>query len=160
MLGELCQRCGLCCGGSLFTFLPVTADEAARIAPLGVRLEQRRDGRTAMLLPCAVLRGARCGAYELRPARCREFVCQLGRALERGERSMEAAVTVVDEAKRQLGELEALLGPAAGAEVRGVMQRAQQYEATEPDDAKQRELRLRARELEAMLQHYFVGPTR
>lgn len=30
-LSELCQACGLCCNGSLFTFLPVTEAEANRI---------------------------------------------------------------------------------------------------------------------------------
>lgn len=159
MVSELCQQCGLCCSGSLFTFLPVSSEEAGRVGALGVRLEQRRDGRIAMLLPCAVLRGTRCGAYEQRPARCREFVCQLGRALERGERSMADAIVVVEEAKRRLAELEQLVGPAAPGDVRSVMQRAQQFEATEPEDPRLRAVRGAARELEAMLQHYFVGPT-
>ena len=159
MLSTLCQQCGLCCGGSLFTFLPVSADEAGRMRALGVRLEPRRDGRTAMLLPCAALDGTRCGAYAQRPARCREFVCQLGRAVERGERSMEDALTVLGEVKRRLQALEALLGPKAAGEHRGVLQRALQAEASGPDDVRWWELRRGARELEAMLKHYFVGPS-
>ncbi|MBK7857732.1 MAG: YkgJ family cysteine cluster protein [Archangiaceae bacterium] len=159
MLSELCTRCGLCCSGSLFTFLPVTAEEADRVRPLGVRLEPRRDGRTAMLLPCAVLQGTRCGAYGARPARCREYVCQLGRAVEKGERPFEHALTIVSEVKEQLEALAELLGPPEPGDARSVVQRAQQTEAREPDDARFKTIRQAARSLDAMLQHYFVGPS-
>ncbi|MBL8950295.1 MAG: YkgJ family cysteine cluster protein [Myxococcaceae bacterium] len=157
MLSELCQQCGLCCSGALFTFLPVTEEEAKRVVPLGVRTEQRRDGRLALLLPCAVLRSTRCGAYDARPARCREYVCELGKAVQRRERPLDAALAVVDEAKRGLAELEALLGPPEPGDVRSTLQRAQQAEAREPDDVWFKAVRGKARSLEAMLQQYFVG---
>ncbi len=158
MLSSLCQSCGLCCSGALFTFLPVTAAEAERLVPLGVRTEARRDGRTALLLPCAVLAGTRCGAYEQRPARCREYVCELGKAVERRERPVDAALAIIAEAKRELEELESLLGAREAGDVRSTLQRAQQLEATEPDDVRFKAVRAKARAVEAMLQQYFVGP--
>ena len=156
-LSTLCQQCGLCCNGALFTFLPVEPDELERTRALGVKLEARRDGRTAMLLPCRVLKGTCCGVYEQRPARCREYVCELGKALQSGGRPIDAALTIVGEARRQLSELEALLGPKAAGDERGTLQRAQQLEASEPDDARWKAVRAAARALDAMLRQYFVG---
>ncbi len=157
-MSTLCQACGLCCGGALFTFLPVTAAERERLAARGARTELRRDGRLALLLPCAVLKGTQCGAYDERPQRCREYVCELAKAVERGERPMEAALSIVGEAKEQLAALEQRVGPAESGDARGVLQRARAAQAQEPDDAAFRALRAAARELEAMLRQYFIGP--
>ncbi len=158
MLSKLCQECGICCGGSLFTFLPVTPDEAARLKPWQPRIEPRRDGRLALQLPCSALGGTCCTAYEQRPARCREYVCHLGKALERKERSLESALAVVQEAKRQLATLAHELGAAAADDTRGVLARAHAFEASEPDDPRFKSVRARAREVEALLAQYFVGP--
>ena len=158
MLSALCQQCGLCCDGSLFTFLPVEPAEVEATRALGVRLEERRDGRTAMLLPCRGLKGTCCGAYAQGTQRCRTYVCELGKALEKKQRSLDAAQAIVAEAKRQLDQLQALLPPAGPGEVRSVLQRAQQLEATEPDDARFKAVRAAARAVEAMLRQYFVGP--
>lgn len=103
-LSTLCTQCGLCCAGALFDFLPLTAEEAARMKKLGARTERRPDGRQALLLRCSVLSGTRCGAYDARPQRCREYVCELGKAVVREERPLEAALAIVAEAKRQLAD--------------------------------------------------------
>lgn len=158
MLSALCQQCGLCCDGSLFTFLPVEPAEVERTRALGVRLEDRRDGRTAMLLPCPVLKGTCCGAYAERPTRCRTYVCELGKALEQKERAFDAAVAIVVEAKHRLDTLARMLPAADPGEQRSVLQRAFAIEATEPDDARFKAVRAEARAIEAMLRQYFVGP--
>ena len=156
-LSTLCQQCGLCCDGSLFTFLPLEAAEIEATRTLGVRLEVRRDGRTAMRLPCPVLKGTCCGAYAQRPTRCRTFVCALGTSLVRKDTSMPAALAVVAEAKRRLGALDAMLPSRAPGDGRSVLQRAQQLEATEPDDARFRAVRAEARAIEALLRQHFIG---
>jgi hypothetical protein len=156
VLSSLCQQCGLCCDGALFTFLPLSAGEGERMRALGARTEQGRDGRLALLLPCAALRGTCCGAYEQRPERCREYVCELGKAVVRKERSPEAALAVVAEAKLRLWALEQRLGPKAPGDERSVLQRAHQTEAGEPDDLKA--VRAMTRDVEAFVQQYFVGP--
>lgn len=157
-LSALCQRCGLCCSGALFTFLPLEPAEVEATRALGVRLEERRDGRTALLLPCAMLQGSCCSAYDRRPGRCQAYVCELGKALQRHERTHDAAQAIVDEAKDRLARLEAQLPARAECDPRSTLQRAQQLEATAPDDARFRAVRAEARAIEAMLRQYIVGP--
>ncbi len=156
-LSELCQQCGLCCNGALFTFLPVSPQEAARMEAHGARINQRRDGRAALLLPCAALRGTCCSAYPDRPARCREYVCTLGRAVEQGERSLDGATAIVAEAKAMLAAVESELDPVASDHPLSVLQRAHRQEATEPGDERLRRVRERTRDAESFLSRYFVS---
>lgn len=110
------------------------------------------------MLPCAVLKGTCCSAYQTRPARCREYFCELVKAVDRDERPFEAATAIIDEAKARLDELAAKLPPQEASDSRSVLQRAHQVEARAPDDATFMSVRATARDIEAMLRHYFVGP--
>jgi hypothetical protein len=134
----------------------VTETERDALVQRGARVEVRRDGRLALQLPCAVLSGTRCGAYAERPQRCRQYLCELAKAVQRGERSFESALAIVEEAKAQLADLERQLGPPSPEA--GVLQRAHQVEATQPDDAHFLAVRSLARTLEVMLRQYFIGP--
>lgn len=70
-LEDLCRACGLCCDGTLFGLVPVTAEEARR-----TRLPLVRALGTPQ--PCAALGADRaCGVYADRPGACRAFVCRL-----------------------------------------------------------------------------------
>jgi Fe-S-cluster containining protein len=132
----LCTKCGLCCDGSLFADVELGGRrEVDRIELLGLEVEDGGAGREVLILPCAALRGTRCGVYALRPACCRSFECGLLQRARRGEiavgRAMEtiattrAAVARVKGILARLGErdprlplaercAEALSAPARG----------------------------------------------
>jgi Fe-S-cluster containining protein len=76
---SLCLRCGLCCDGSLFSFLGVQPGEVERLAARGLVAETRPDGRLALGLTkgCPGLSGKTCTLYEDRPLACRDYKCLL-----------------------------------------------------------------------------------
>lgn len=95
---ELCQRCGLCCDGTLFTRTPLherEVDALRALSPLPGD-EARAPG---LAQPCAALRGSRCAIYAERPASCRGYECLLFGALVEGEVGLDDALAVVDEAR-------------------------------------------------------------
>jgi Fe-S-cluster containining protein len=97
-LATLCRSCGLCCDGSLFGRVPLTAEELPaarknrlRVVPSGAAFEQ----------PCASLaRGERsfdCATYGERPGACRRFTCHL---YERHRRSGGALAPRLESVRR------------------------------------------------------------
>jgi Fe-S-cluster containining protein len=123
-VSELCQSCGLCCEGTLFRFVGVTAEEADRLERAGVPSFRRKRGGLAIRLACRALAGTRCGIYPLRPANCAGYWCALALAVLRGEVSSEAAAATVFEAKERLRRIERLLPPRGADEPTSVLQRA------------------------------------
>ncbi len=94
---ELCQRCGLCCDGTLFTRTPLLPDEAERLADRALPADGTRAPGLAQ--PCAALEDTRCTIYEARPTACRRFECLLHGALVEGEVDLDEALAVVAEAR-------------------------------------------------------------
>jgi Fe-S-cluster containining protein len=93
----LCQACGLCCDGTLFTRVPLAPDELVPEAALGV---VRTDtGARHVPQRCAALSGTVCRVYAQRPLACRRYECLLFGALCGGEVSLPEAVTVVQRAQ-------------------------------------------------------------
>lgn len=115
-LATLCQRCGLCCDGSLFTQVPLGAgDEAAAVRRRGLTVVARADGSPALRQPCAALDGRRCAIYEDRPASCRGYRCMLYAALAEGEVSLAEALATVERAHELLAAARACeLAPETG----------------------------------------------
>jgi hypothetical protein len=62
-VSTLCRRCGLCCDGSLFDSVPLTAEEAARGRARGLVIVARSDGSPALQQRCAALGERGCGVY-------------------------------------------------------------------------------------------------
>lgn len=104
-LSSLCQRCGLCCDGTLFARVPLTPTEAKRLQVLGIHTATREDGSDVLPQRCGALEGRRCCAYEARPQTCRSYVCQLGTALVEGEVGLEEALSVVMGAHERMAAL-------------------------------------------------------
>lgn len=96
-LEALCQACGLCCDGSLFTRVPLTVDEVVPEAQLGVV----RNERGARFVPqrCAALSGTVCQAYAGRPLACRRYECLLFIAQREGEVALQESLEVVRRAQ-------------------------------------------------------------
>jgi hypothetical protein len=96
----LCQACGLCCDGSLFSRAPLRPDEAA--PPLAT-IVATVYGARYLTQPCTALGPLGCGCYAERPLACRGFECLLLTALAADEVSLADALSVVDRVKQQSG---------------------------------------------------------
>ncbi len=106
----LCTRCGLCCDGTLLGDVELTGPaEAARLELLGLDVDTDDADTELLALPCAALRGTRCGIYTQRPQCCRTFECTLLRNAERGAVSVERALDQIGEARAQVQQVKALL---------------------------------------------------
>lgn len=101
-VSTLCLRCGLCCDGSLFNSVPLTAEEAARGRARGLVIVARADGSPALRQRCGALGERGCGVYVDRPGRCREYRCMLLTGLMDGEVGLAEAEAVVDQARALL----------------------------------------------------------
>lgn len=112
-LSELCLACGLCCDGSLFKHVRVTAAEREQLVPLGIAVAAKR-GADFMALPCGKLDGRACTIYGARPGGCRRFVCAIGRRLEQKEAAGDEALRVVRELQARVARLAALWPPPPG----------------------------------------------
>lgn len=103
----VCQACALCCDGTLFTRVPLAADD---VAPPEVRAVVTPTGGRYLPQPCAALDGTRCTVYAQRPTACRRFECLLLAALRDGEVTEAGALELVTKAKalRASGDRERL----------------------------------------------------
>ena len=95
-LGALCQACGLCCDGTLFSVVPLATNERP---PLGVTVETKPTGARALRQPCSALAGTCCTVYEQRPLACRRYQCLLYEALQSEEENLAGALSIVARAK-------------------------------------------------------------
>jgi hypothetical protein len=129
---SLCQRCGLCCDGNLFTAVPVTAAEAAEARGRGLLVISRADGAAALRQRCAALGAGGCGVYAARPGPCRSYRCMLLTALMDDEVALADALATVDGARGRLAAAEAAL-PGEDA----VLQRARRAGAAAPAAARE-----------------------
>jgi uncharacterized protein len=110
LTATLCTRCGLCCDGTLLGDVELTGPaEAARLELLGLDVDTDDADTELLALPCAALRGTRCGIYPLRPLCCRTFECKLLQNAARGTVSVERALEQVGEARKQVRRVKALL---------------------------------------------------
>jgi Fe-S-cluster containining protein len=96
-LEGLCQACGLCCDGSLFTRVPLGVSEVVPAARLAVVTNEH--GGRHVPQRCAALQGTRCQVYAERPLACRRYECLLLGALREGEVSLPEALDVVRRAQ-------------------------------------------------------------
>ena len=110
MSSELCTRCGLCCDGTLFGDVELTGRrEATRLEGLGLDVDADDADVELLALPCAGLRGRRCGVYPHRPRCCRTFECRLLQEAQRGEISVEGALGRIGDAVAQVRQVTTLL---------------------------------------------------
>lgn len=105
---DLCLRCGICCDGTLFTRVPLTANDV--VPEEALRVVRTETGARYLPQPCAGLDGTRCTVYGVRPLACRRFECLLVIALKEGEVSLDDATGVVKRAQEKRATKAADLG--------------------------------------------------
>ena len=121
---SLCKACGLCCDGTLFTLVPLTA---ADVTPPGLNVEVRPSGARVLKQPCSALEGTCCTVYEQRPVACRGYQCLLLEALNCGEESVAGALRVVGTAKRLIAEVKPGLAEARAGQPTEALDRAEAF---------------------------------
>ena len=111
-LGALCQACGLCCDGTLFSVVPLTAEDQPHQR---LTIETKPSGARALRQPCSALSGTCCTVYEQRPLACRRYQCLLYEALQSEEEHLPGALAVVARAKALTAAVEPSLLAARAA---------------------------------------------
>jgi uncharacterized protein len=159
-LSELCQRCGLCCDGTLFTHVPLRPEEREPARRHRLDVGEIADGTPVLRQCCSALRDRRCTLYAQRPEACRRYGCRLFSELAGGRVSQDEALAVVDRAHALLSTLERSLPPDTDARPSSVLERARFAGLSEEGGLSPETRALRER-LEALLdEHFHGGPRR
>lgn len=159
-LSDLCQRCGLCCDGTLFSHVPLRPEEVEPARRNRLDVGTLADGTPVLRQGCTALCERRCTAYTERPKACRQYTCRLFTELASGRVSSEQALAVVDEAHALLARLERGLPPDTEARPSPVLERARFAGLSEQGAPGPETQALRER-LEAHLDaHFHGGPRR
>ncbi len=119
----LCTACGMCCDGTLFSFVAITRDEAITLRAANVEVTDDA-GRLKLPQRCGALQGCTCTVYAQRPFVCRRFDCLLVRAVKDKELPVEEALAITAEARSRLDRLEGLLPKRTPGEPSGPLLRA------------------------------------
>jgi hypothetical protein len=90
----LCASCGLCCDGTLFSWVRLEPSELAWAERLRLPLIDKGESK-AFLQPCACFDGSRCRAYAEKPMRCGNYRCKLLKRVEAGETTLADALVIV-----------------------------------------------------------------
>jgi uncharacterized protein len=160
---QLCPNCGLCCDSTLFADVELrAADDAKRLAKLGLTVTKKGKTKVAFAQPCACFDGKFCKIYADRPKRCRLFECGLLKKVEAGEMSASAALTKISEAKALAKKVRDLLESLGQPQERLALSKCYAVAMREPidlagDNAERRgELMLAVNDLMHVVQSDFL----
>ena len=103
----MCKACGLCCTGHLFVNAEFKPDEIETTQALGFNVLQSDPEKPKFTLPCHLWKG-QCTIYAhpQKPSICGDFKCKLLKEVEGEELSLDDALTVVQQARQMILELE------------------------------------------------------
>lgn len=107
---QLCKSCGLCCSGHLFIWTKLRSGELDSIEALGVKVIRSVPSQRGFNQPCPLWEG-QCTIYTSTsyPRFCRTYKCALLKKLLDETTSLLEALSLVEQAKEMIHELEALL---------------------------------------------------
>lgn len=113
MAVPLCVECSMCCNGSIFSRVPVSAEEQARL-PNG-RFFTKADGALRMRLGCNFLgEDGSCAVYDKRPKTCATYACRLLRRVNEGKIDDGSARNIVSSFKSYVAKAKEACARAAG----------------------------------------------
>lgn len=103
----LCKACGLCCTGHLFINAEFKPHEIETTQALGFEVLQSNPEKPVFTLPCHLWRD-QCTIYAhpQKPSICGDFKCNLLKNVEGEELPLGDALTVVQQARQMILELE------------------------------------------------------
>ena len=150
---RLCLDCGLCCSGVLFDEVRLErGDNPKALTARGLKIKKGQWFNQ----PCTALCGTLCQLYEVRPHRCRKFVCRQFQQAADGTLDYESARLKIEEVKQLVAELEGMLLEGGGGNVRKPL--AQRYAtalATYPEALASKGLTKAMARLQAVLEQDF-----
>jgi hypothetical protein len=159
-LSDLCQRCGLCCDGTLFSDVPLQPDEVEPARRNRLDVGRIADGTPVLRQGCTALCERRCSVYTERPEACRRYICRLFTEVSAGRVSFGEALAVVEQAHALLARLERGLPPDTEARPSPILERAR-FAGLSGEGAPALETRALRERLEAHLDtHFHGGPRR
>jgi uncharacterized protein len=106
----LCKACGLCCTGHLFIWTKLRSAELDPIEALGLKVFRSVPSQRGFNQPCPLWHG-QCTIYTSTsyPRFCRTYQCKLLKKLLDETTSLPEALSLVQQAKGMIYELEASL---------------------------------------------------
>jgi uncharacterized protein len=107
----LCLACGMCCDGTLFQTVELTADEVEPWRRRGLTVLTDRDA-PRFTQPCPHHQGGACSIYGDRPSTCERFRCPLLDKYTKGELSEEECLARVAQVKALARSLWAVIQAA------------------------------------------------
>jgi Fe-S-cluster containining protein len=94
----LCQKCDLCCDGSLFPVVIINRDD---LEDVGLEIHERDDGVLYFHQPCSKFSDGVCSIYASRPKTCRNYSCKLQKKILNGSMSSQDAESIFSSLKLQ-----------------------------------------------------------
>ncbi len=110
----LCTACGLCCTGHLFIWAKLRPSELDPAEELGMTVFRSDPTQRGFSQPCPLWQG-HCTIYDTPryPHVCRAYKCKLLKEVMAENTSLSQALTLIEQAKGMIQEMEALLpGPS------------------------------------------------
>jgi hypothetical protein len=106
----LCKACGLCCTGHLFIWAKLRPAELDAAEALGMRVFRSDPAQRGFSQPCPLWQG-QCTIYDSShyPHVCRAYKCKLLKEVLGENTSLSNALTVIEQTKEMIHELESLL---------------------------------------------------
>jgi len=156
----LCKSCGLCCTGHLFIWAKLRSAEMDSAQALGLNVFQSDPGQRGFSQPCPLWQG-QCTIYTSPhyPRFCRTYKCKLLKEVLDENTELPNALTVVQQAKEMIQELEALLpvSPIINFRERLVaqMESLERLKALTERGSVEQEFLLKARALLAFYENHF-----
>jgi uncharacterized protein len=136
---RLCKACGLCCTGHLFIWTKLRSAEMDPIEALGVKVFRSVPNQRGFSQPCPLWNG-QCTVYTSPhyPRFCHTYKCKLLKELLDGSTSLPHALTVIEQAKELIHEVEVDLPPSQNANFRERLMASLETEDTDSDLPRQK----------------------
>lgn len=153
----LCRSCGLCCTGHLFIWAKLRPGELDPAEALGLEVFRSDPTQRGFSLPCPLWRGE-CTIYTSAhyPRVCRAYKCKLLKEVLAENTALPQALTMIEQAKKIIRELDALLPVSSKNNFRRrLVAHLEDLDASAGQENREPEFRLKAEALLAFYEKYF-----
>jgi len=117
---RLCMDCGLCCSGTLFSYVTLKKDEHKKLDPSKFTLLEKSKDKFSFKQPCSCLSNNTCTAYFSRPSTCQNFYCILQRKVMNGSIALVEGQKIVSVTKGRASNLKQAIRLPPNASSSGV----------------------------------------
>jgi hypothetical protein len=116
---SLCTACGLCCNGTLFNYVPLTA--ADDLVPRPTDRVELENGQSGLKQSCRYYSKRLCSIYNAgRPHSCINYRCQVLKRYARDEISLEQALDEIQATVRRINQIKAKMQAQAATPARNL----------------------------------------